>query len=395
MAEKSGFKTVDSNLEEIDAKIREHRFGIYRRMAIIGITVIALCVGTQLWMEMRSYSSYSVLSSVDRNGSSAARYETFLGNIIEYSNDGINYVDGQNEQIWNQSFEMTSPVIEMCEDYLTVYDQSGTEIYIMTEAGLQEKIETSKPIQKVCIAEQGTIAVLMKENDVSYVKLYDKKGKELANGEFYGSKGGCPIDIALSHDAKKMAVDIIDVNGGSVKSTITFYNFGSVGQNEIDNNVGSFSFDNVFIPDIAYMADNCMVAMGDEKFIIFGGKEKPKVIKEIPIEQELKSVFYNENYIGVTYESEKEGSTYHIKVYDIKGKIVMENDTELFYDTIRFLSNNEICVRNEEQCELFTKHSVKKFSYTFDNRFLYAESLDRYQNYLLIFQGTTEEVRLK
>ena len=73
----------------------------------------------------------------------------------------------------------------------------------------------------------------------------------------------------------------------------------------------------------------------------------------------------------------------------------MENDTELFYDTIRFLSNNEICVRNEEQCELFTKHSVKKFSYTFDNRFLYAESLDRYQNYILIFQGTTEEVRLK
>ena len=85
-----------------------------------------------------------------------------------------------------------------------------------------------------------------------------------------------------------------------------------------------------------------MVAMGDEKFIIFGGKEKPKVIKEIPMEQELKSVFYNENYIGVTYESEKEGSTYHIKVYDIKGKTVMENDTELFYDTIRFLSNNEI-----------------------------------------------------
>lgn len=37
----------------------------------------------------------------------------------------------------------------------------------------------------------------MKEDDVSYVRLYDKKGQELASGEFYQEKGSFPVDIAL------------------------------------------------------------------------------------------------------------------------------------------------------------------------------------------------------
>lgn len=41
----------------------------------------------------------------------------------------------------------------------------------------------------------------MKEDDVSYVRLYDKKGQELASGEFYQEKGSFPVDIALAPDA--------------------------------------------------------------------------------------------------------------------------------------------------------------------------------------------------
>lgn len=395
MAKKSDFRTVDTNLEEIDAKIREHRRGIVRRVGLAVFCVMAVFAGSRLWMEMRSYSSYDIRNTVRRSGSDAAKFESFLGNIVEYSNDGISCMDGRNEHVWNQSFEMSSPKVEVCGGYLTVYDQGGTEIYIMTAHGLEQKIETSKPIKTLCVAEQGTVAVLMKENDVSYVKMYDRKGTELTNGEFYANKGGYPADIALSRDAKKMAVDMIDVNDGSIKSTITFYNFGSVGQNEIDNNVGSFSFADVFIPEITYISDNRMIALGDTEFIIFEGSQKPKISKEILLDREVDSVFYNEKYIGTAYENEDGENAYHILVYDMKGGTVMENDTDVHYDSIGFLSNNEICVKNREQCELFTIHSVKKFSYTFDMRLQYIIAQDRYQNYIFIFQDTTEEVRLK
>lgn len=48
----------------------------------------------------------------------------------------------------------------------------------------KKEIGTSWPIIKACIASQGTVAVLVSENENYYVKLYDVNGKELASGEF-------------------------------------------------------------------------------------------------------------------------------------------------------------------------------------------------------------------
>lgn len=192
MAKKTDFKTVKidhAELEEIEAQVRRHRRKTLGRIARILILLVVLMVGVQLWTALRSYSSYEVRSISERQDSPATRYEAFLGQRIEYSNDGIICRGADDELIWNQSFEMMSPALDICEGYLAVYDQGGTSIYIMTETGLSQKIETSMPINRVCIAGQGTVAVLMKENAVSYVRLYDRKGKELANGEFFQDKG--------------------------------------------------------------------------------------------------------------------------------------------------------------------------------------------------------------
>ena len=103
------------------------------------------------------------------------------------------------------------------------------------------------------------------------LKLYDVNGKELASGEFFGEQKNIPVDIALSYDAKKMAVDMIDVSGGKTDSVISFYNFGSVGQNEIDNNVGTYKYENQLIPEIAYVSDSRMIAVSDQSIMVFDG----------------------------------------------------------------------------------------------------------------------------
>lgn len=395
MAKKSDFRTVDTDLEELDEKIRQHRRRI--ALSVLGIVaaIILLVVFVCLWMAIRTYDEYEISYSTDYNGGITDKFLEFSGNIIAYSNDGITCMDSQNNLLWNQSFEMISPAVSICRDYLVVYDKTGTGIYIVSMEGLQQKIETSVPIQKVCIAGQGTIAVLMKDDEVSYVKMYDAEGNELASGQFYGDQGGYPVDIALSYDAKKMAVDMLDVNNGTVTFTISFYNFGRVGQNEIDNNVATFSYTDVFIPEIEYVSEDRMIAVCDNKFLIFEGSEKPQLKKEIPLEQEAASVFHNEKYIGIAYENQEEAGTFHIVIYDMKGGKVTENDTDIRYDYIGFLANNEICVRNETQCELFTIHGIKKFEYTFDESLRYVQSQGGIQNYVFLFQEMMEEVRLK
>ena len=398
MANKTGFKTVETSyedLDEIEAEVRRHRHRIVRRIVIVVVVIASIVAAVQLWNALRTYDSFEVISSSQQKDGEATRYDTFQGNILEYDNDGIVCRNTGGELVWNQSFEMTSPMVSICGEYLAVYDRTGTTVYIMSTSGLVKKIETTTPINRVCIAQQGTIAVLMKEDDVSYIKLYDKKGKELAGGEFYEEKGSFPVDIALSADAKKLAVDMLDVTKGKISTTISFYNFGSVGQNEINNIVGSFTYEDMFVSEIMYAGENRLLAVSDSGLLWFDGSQKPSPKKEVKFEQKIQSVFHNEKYVGITYSDPEKENRWHIKVYDMNGSTVMENDTELAYKKIEFLDNNEVCVRDDMHCELFTIHSIKKFSYTFDRELYKILSGEDSQSYIFIMNGEVDEVRLR
>ena len=230
------------DMDEYKQKIREHRLKILKRTLVTALIVFVIIAGLFLFLALRHYEDFDVNSTVERSDTAATIFEEFQGNILKYSNDGALYTDTYNERIWNQTYEMAKPTIDMCEDYLAIYDKKGTQIYIMTSQGLVSNIETTMTIEQVSIAAQGTVAVLMGDQSNSYLVVYDKNGKELVNGAIYGEDGGYPIAIALSNDAIKLAVSMLDINDGNVKTTIAFYNFGSVGENEIDRIVSANSF---------------------------------------------------------------------------------------------------------------------------------------------------------
>ena len=393
--EKKGFKTVETDVKELNKKHRERRMLMLKRAVEIIVLVLVCVIGVEIIYALRSFETYEIREALERKSGSATQYTAFQTSLLEYSNDGISCIGRDNEVMWNQSFEMISPQVEICNDYIAVYDAGGTEIFVMTESGLKKEIETTSPIQKVCIAKQGTIAVLMKEDAKSQIKLFDVKGTELANGIFYDKKGGLPIDIALSHDATKLAVDMIDISGGKVCTTVSFYNFDTVGQSEIDNMVGEYTFEGIVVPEIDYVSDSKMIALGTGKFVVFDGAQKPEVAKEIIIEEEILSYFHNDTYVGIVYDNVEEEKYCHVKVMDFRGRTVMENDISIVYDEIEFLSNNEICVRSASECELFTTHSIKKFSYTFDKELYKILSSNNGEIYTFIFKDTIEEVKLK
>lgn len=395
MANRKDFKEVEINTEELEEQISEHRKKVFNRVVRFFLLILACIAIGGLWLALRSYTSYDIKSTIEQGDKSASRYKPFMGNILEYSNDGIVYMDGTGIQIWNQSFEMVSPQVTICEGYVAVYDKNGTDIYVLDEGGLVKNIETTMPISTVCVANQGTVAAMTVDDKKYFVKIYDKGGKELAGGEFFGEKGSIPVDIAFSYDAQKLAVDLVDITSGGVNTTISFYNFGSVGQNEINNNVGTYTYEDVFVPEIEYVSKDRMIALGDNKFMIFEGAQKPKLKKEIIIENEVANVFYTNKYIGTATNNNDEESTMHICIYDMNGNVVMENDTTLQYTSIEFLANNEVCLRNQYECEIYTVHSIKKFEYTFDTeiyKILYESGVN---NYIIIREGAMDEVRLK
>ena len=109
----------------------------------------------------------------------------------------------------------------------------------------------------------------MKKDASGYLAMYDKTGAKLTEGEIHGAKKGYPVAIALSSDAVRLAVAMLDINDGSIKSTIAFYNFGTAGESEIDHVVGAQTFPDTVIPEIVYLADDRLAAFSDTGGVLF------------------------------------------------------------------------------------------------------------------------------
>ncbi|NBI88268.1 hypothetical protein D3Z47_19590 [Lachnospiraceae bacterium] len=397
---KQKFYTVETsaakaNAGELERKIRIHRKKIAASIAAAAITITVIVITAGLYYNFKEYQSFEIRSQIERNDSKATKYESFAGNILRYNNDGAFYLDTSDNPIWNQAFEMQEPVVDIHKNYMAVADLYGNQIYIMDNTGTQGSIKTTKPIEAISIASQGTIAVLAQQDGVSYLELYNKNGENLASGQIRVTNSGYPLDIALSEDATKLAVSILDISKGTAQTTVSFYNFSSVGQNEIDNMVGSYTYADTVVPEVAFTSNSRLIAFGDNKVILFEGMQKPEEKLAIELEKEVKSIFYDNDYFGLVYSKGDSADSHQIQVYSMDGEPHLEQDFTMPYQKIEFLDNHEICIRDEFQCTIYTLRGVKKFTYKFDNALYKIFSGKTGRRYTFILDGVMEQVKLK
>ena len=81
MAQKSDFKTVETDLDELEEKIRKHRRKIAKRIIIVVAAVVALFLIVWLWMALRTYKSFDVKNSVEQKDKSAVSFVDFCARI--------------------------------------------------------------------------------------------------------------------------------------------------------------------------------------------------------------------------------------------------------------------------------------------------------------------------
>ena len=170
MADKA-YRVVKSDVKGMNEKIQRHRRKILRWTAFVTVCLLLGIAGVYIYLQTRTYSEYSVLKSVEREDSPGAQFDVFHGNILKYSKDGASLVDENNKIIWNQTYEMQAPMVDFCENYAAIADKKGDRIYIMDLSGPCGEIETSMPIQRIEVASQGMVAVLMEQNGTGYIQI--------------------------------------------------------------------------------------------------------------------------------------------------------------------------------------------------------------------------------
>ncbi len=346
---------------------------------------------------LRSYKSYTEKSSFQRGDATETNYLDYQGNLLKYSKDGAFYTKYNGDLIWNYTYEMSNPQIDICGKYILIYDKKGSQAAILTNNGFIKSIKISRPIVEAGISKQGIVGVLSQEQSTGYIQLYDNTGKTLASGELHMENNGYPLAMDISDDGKRMAVSQLDMNGGDVKSTVAFYNFGKSGRNKIDNIMAQYSFANQIIPEIRFLENSKVIAFGDSELVLFDNDDKASISKEIFVEGEIKNIFYNNKYFGTICNTtnEKGGAESEMRLYSQNGIKKYTKVVDRSYTRVAMLHKGEVWLTNGKDAAIYTVHGIKKFAYSFEAGIYKIIAGDSGRRYYFVTEDKIENVFIK
>lgn len=347
--------------EEYQKKISRHKRKIRITIGIILLVLAAIAIGVKIYFDNRSYSEYEVTYTRNMNGAGNDQYFKFGESMLAYTDDGISYVkDG--ETIWNQAFEMKKPIVDVCNNTMAVCDLDTTTVYIYDTEGQKGKIDTMYPIIDLEVSEQGVIAAITEDTETNRIEVFDREGNSIATGQTYVTGEGCPIDISLSNDGTKLAASYIYIDGGSAKSRVIFYNYSEVGKNEVSRIVGGFNhYETTMVSRVEFLDNDTVAAFGDNIFTVYSIKQKPEILSEIKPGSTVKSIVYDEEYIGIVSNTDNYEKPYSIKVYDINGREKMNMDTDFLYTGIS-LQNDRMIMYNDTEMKMFSISGKERYS---------------------------------
>ena len=383
-----------SEPEDYKKKLARHRIAIVRRIILVIVIVAAIAVVLLLNYRNQTFSDYDTVNQVSLSEAATADYLNLNGNVLRFSKDGASVFNMSDAMIWNQTYEMQNPMIDICGDYAAIGDYKGTRIYVFNGSGLQGEIDTTLPVQTFCVSGNGNVATVLEENEITWVKLFSKTGGLIANDRTTMAKSGYPVRVAISDDGIMLGVSYLRVDTGAMSSSVAFYNFGSVGQNEIDNLVSGYDYPESIMSEVAFMNEQTAFAVGNDRLEIFTGKQKPEIKAEVPIEDEINSVFYGRDYIGLVFMDTTGEYLYRLEVFNTSGELVHTYNYNLEYKDI-LLQKDQVIVYNSDECIIYNMQGVEKYHSSFHHSIITMVPTANQNRFILVSGTSLEEIQLK
>lgn len=384
----------DTDEDVLEEKLKRHRRSKASKWIILVAVLIIAGAGYLIYLDNKVYTTYEVLESAPITDNYNGKFYEFGDYMLRYSEDGIAYLNG-SKTYWNHAFEMRAPIIDICNSYVAVAEQKSNTIYICNNKGFQGEVETEYPIVGLDVSDNGIVAAITGENsELSYIEVIDEDGTRIAKGQSVLSSQGCPVDVSISEDGTKLAVSYLCVGSGVIQSKVVFYNYSEIGKNEVDRFVGGYNFDKTMVARVEFVNNDTVAAFGDDTVVLYSMKQKPSVIAEIPIDKEIKSIFYDEEYVGLVLANGQADNPYNMVVYDIEGKKISDIDFNLSYKNIK-IANKTIILYNDVTLRVYTVKGKQKYEGNFDKGIVDVIMLDDKYNYLIIDPANVEKIKLK
>lgn len=354
-----------SDLQAYKARLAAHRKkSLIRSLVILGIiAVVAFLV--VLIIQRKTYGSYKVVSTSEREDTIATKYTELGGKLFKYSPEGATLSDKDSKVVWSATYEMQNPVVDVCDKTAVVADQGGTSMAIFGEKGITGTVETSFNIVKAKVARQGVVAAILDGGEDTWINFYSTDGSLIAENQTRVDDPGYPLDIDVSPDGMLIMVAYQFVDGGETTSYVAYYNFGTAGQNQIDNIVSGYKYEGIVVPQVEYLDNSTSVAFKDNGFTVFNGKQVPKEGAKVEVKEEIVSTFHDDSHIGLVFKNDKKDKMYTMKVYNTNGKLQFEKEFSIAYTQIK-MSGGVIVMNNDSQVCVITTQGVEKYNGNID-----------------------------
>ena len=164
-----------------------------------------------------------------------------------------------------------------------------------------------------------------------------------------------------SSDGLWMAVSYAYEDGGKMKSQVAFYNFGSRGEDLVDNLASSSSYTDMLCPQIETAGTSSWVAFFDNGFRIYEGTNKPKETVSVSEDGEILSCAYADDRVVLILRGESDDHPYRMKIYNLKGKQLADENLDFYYQNLQ-IEEKQILLTNRQELCVYTLNGRKKYS---------------------------------
>ena len=392
--EKKHFAFSIAEEPEYEEKLRIHRKKVIIRSAVLCALVLLICIIASIVYRNLTYDEMEVVDSIAREESMMSEYYSLGNYILRCSRDGAACVNEKGKTIWDLTFEIQRPLVDVCEDYAAIAEASGNKVYIVNKDGKQGELETLLPVRQVRVAAQGIVIVVLEDGNKNWINFYNKEGDLLADNKAPLANKGYPLSLDVSNDGKKLAVSYLQIEGAKTESVVAFYNFDSVGYNVTDHLMSSTVYEDTLFPTIAFLSNTVAVAFGDNMCIGYEGTQNPEEIFRLTFDEEIESIFYDDSHFGLVFRSNSSDVSYKMQVYNKKGKLLLEQAFNQSYEKIKFIEDT-IVVFGQQEILVYNIKGRLKFSGSTEKAISDIMGIGKEYQYIILYKTEWEKVRLK
>lgn len=390
-----------------------------RRLPLILIfLVFILSIGIGVYFfylkGYRYYSVYEVEKRTERNASSNARYFEQDGRMIRYNNEGVSALGRDLRVLWNVGMNYKSPKVVMGGEYIAVAEIGGRNLSFMNRKTTPVNTVTKEvagEILDLSISEMGQVAILMgekKSNLIQILEPFNRNNPLKAEIKTYYKEDGYGLTLALSPDGTKLVTEFVKEEGADLKSVLTFYHFGRIGENtNADRIVGIFPYEGTLFGKLQFVSEKNVVAVGDNRILGFTMKHEPTLhfekklygkVEKVDVDGSGMALILSESGKKVKGEEyldedlvEKPG-TFLVRL-NAEGSKVFEMELSMKRTGLSY-KKGESVVYSDESCLILSPDGTEKFKGSFQENILAIFHTEKKDRYFLVSGNHVSTIKL-